>query len=312
MEIILVCSKAFQEEHQEELNGSNLNITYVTENINEDNIFDQYNFNKNIPKVLAIATQELLEWRCPKELIERLGNVKAICTKSSWMEYIDLNYCKKNNIPVLNNTGVNSQSVAENAIFMMFALARKLPLQMSEKFDSTADSRHEHIEIFGKTVGIFGLGHIGKRIAKMCNGLGMKVTYWSQNTRDENYIFKTPDTLIKESDFVFNCLETKAETANFFNKKLLSGMKDSSYFVSVIGGCGYKIEDNDYLINAVIEGKIAGYAIENEHHKSYTLPNIPEGTNIFMPGAYGYFTKEANTRAFENWMKNIKTQVNSE
>jgi phosphoglycerate dehydrogenase-like enzyme len=307
MQVIIIANKYAIEEYTALFKKEGLDAVFVTDNINEQKLFEKYKINHDAPKILAIAMPEEIGWDCNKNLIEKLGNIKGICSKSSWIEYIDLKYCDENQISVLNNKGLNSQSVAENAIFMMFALARKLSLQMHEKFESYANTEHEHTEIFGKTAGIIGLGNVGRRIANMCKGLGMNVVYWSKASRDENFKYQPLVEVMKNSDIVFNSIETNKETENFFNKELISNMKTTSFFVSVIGGCGFKVEDNDCLINAVITGKLAGYAVENEHHKDYTLPVIPGDANIFMPGAYGYFTKEANERALENWMKNIKS-----
>ncbi|MBN1618304.1 hypothetical protein JW887_03110 [Candidatus Dojkabacteria bacterium] len=260
-------------------------------------------------KILGVADPHELGWDLSSKQIKSIRNLKSICTKSSYIEYIDLKLCREKRISVKNNPGINSQSVAEYAIWMMLSLARRLPQQINNKFVSEYDEKDEQTEISGKTAGIFGLGKIGSRIAKMSKGLGMKVIYWSRKSREKNYKYVAIEKLMKTSDFIFNCLDLNKDTMGFFNQELLKLMKSNAYFISVMGGMGYGIEDNDYLCKAVIKGKIAGFSIEKEHEKNYKIMKIPAGTNIFIPSSLAFFTKEANERAYLHFIENICEEV---
>mgnify|MGYP001570670982 CR=1 FL=1 len=273
-------------------------------------------FNDPEEKVIGVAPGEV-EWKLPKEELEKIKNIKGICTLSAWAQWIDLEYCKLNSIAVTNTPGANSQSVAEYAIWMMFSLARKLPQQIVEKFKTNDDENHHQSEILGKTMGIVGLGNIGDRIAKMGKGLGMNVVYWSPKSRNDEYPYKEFTQLLKESDYIFNCVETYQDTQNLFDIEKLSHMKKSACFISVLGGMGYGQEDDNYLIEAVNSGNLGGFAVEGEHEKNYKLPEIKSDSNIFIPGSYAYYTKEAETLSLQKWVeaitgiitKNYKYQV---
>lgn len=83
--------------------------------------------------ILGVAPGSI-DWKLPNDFLDKIKNLKGISTLSAWAHYIDLDYCKKRNIIVTNTPAANSQSVAEYAIWMMFSLARKLPLQINDGF----------------------------------------------------------------------------------------------------------------------------------------------------------------------------------
>jgi len=266
-------------------------------------------FDDQGDKVIGIAPGTL-EWKVPNTVLDKIQNLKGISTLSSWAHYIDLEYCKKRGIVVTNTLGANSQSVAEHAIWMMLSLARKLPIQMSDDFRTKRDQDHKHAEILGKTAGIVGMGNIGSRIAKMAQGLGMNVVYWSPNTRNDAYTYLEFNEVLETSDFIFNCVETYEGTKGLFSKKSLSLLPKNSYYLSVVGGLGYGQEDADYLIEMINSDKLAGLAIENEHEPNYKLPEIKKGKNVFIAGPYAWYTKEAEVRSLEKWVEAISGIIN--
>ncbi|OGM25759.1 hypothetical protein A2627_01655 [Candidatus Woesebacteria bacterium RIFCSPHIGHO2_01_FULL_39_28] len=261
-------------------------------------------FEDEEPKIVGVNTG-IIEWKFPVEEIKRIKNLVGIASKSSWVFYLDMDYCKKNKIIVTNIAGANSESVAEYAIWMMFSLARKLPIQIGKDFKTETNKETLQTEIVGKAMGIVGLGNIGIRIGKMGKGLGMKVSYWSPKTRNKDYEYKSIESLLKESDFVFNCVEAYEKTKNFFSKEKLFLLRKDAYFISVMGGMGWGPEDNDHLVKMVNEDKLAGLAIENEHEPKYKMPKIKKAKNVLIPGAYAYFTKEAQARSNEMWVESI-------
>ncbi|MBD3279802.1 MAG: hypothetical protein GF390_03780, partial [Candidatus Pacebacteria bacterium] len=254
--------------------------------------------------ILGVAPG-IIDWKLPNDFLDKIKNLKGISTLSAWVHYIDLDYCKKRNIVVTNTPAANSQSVAEYAIWMMFSLAKKLPLQVSDGFKTKTDQNHKQIEIVGKTMAVFGLGNIGSRIAKMGKGLGMNVIYWSPKTKSKDYQYKDFDDALREADFIFNCVETYEGTKDLFDQDKLSQMRKTAYFISVLGGMGWGPEDNDYLVKAVNEGKLAGFAVEAEHEAKYKVPAIKRGANIFIPGGYAYFTHEAEKLSLQKWVEAI-------
>lgn len=272
------------------------------------NVDDLVKLNNSDEKVIGVAPG-LIGWKLPNDVLDRVENLKGICTLSAWAHYIDLEYCQKKKIVVTNTPGANSQSVAEYAIWMMFSLAKKLPIQISDSFIANDDEEHKQIEITGKTMGIVGLGNVGGRIAKMGKGLGMRVIYWSPKTRNDSFEYRTLEETLKEADFLFNCVETYEGTNNLLNSENLSLMKTEAYFISVLGGMGWGPEDDVYLVKAVNEKRLAGFAVEGEHELKFVVPIIEKNSNIFIPGAYAYFTHEAEKLSLQKWVEAIEGVV---
>ncbi|MFZ2152494.1 MAG: NAD(P)-dependent oxidoreductase [Microgenomates group bacterium] len=266
----------------EELNKVG-NVVYVN-NLSEI-------FSDPDDKILGIAPG-VIDWKFPLEDLKKIQNLKGICTKSSWGFYIDIEYCRQNNIHVCNVPGANSRSVAEYAFWMMLSLARKLPQQIRDSFQ-IHESDNLHVEISDKKIGIIGLGKVGGHLAKMAQGFGMEVWYSGRSPKKNSYKYSPVEDLLKNCDFIFDCLENCPETQNYLNKDRLSLMKSSAYFISVMGGAGWGVEDDEFLVQMVQNNKLAGFSIENEHKGNF--PKKFDG-NIFIPPAYAWKTVEAQDR----------------
>ncbi|MBI2464707.1 hypothetical protein HYV64_01065 [Candidatus Shapirobacteria bacterium] len=242
-------------------------------------------------KILGIAPG-VIEWKFPLEDLKKIQNLKGICTKSSWGFYIDIEYCHQHHIPVCNVPGANSRSVAEYAFWMMLSLAKKLPEQIKDNFE-THEYDSNHVEISDKKIGIIGLGKIGNHLAKMAQGFSMEVWYSGRSPKVNPYKFSTVEDLLINCDFIIDCLENCPETQNYLNKDRLSLMKPTAYFISVMGGAGWGVEDDEFLIEMVKNRKLAGFSVEGEHKGDFPKEFVG---NVFIPPAYAWKTVEANDR----------------
>jgi phosphoglycerate dehydrogenase-like enzyme len=244
-------------------------------------------------KILGIAPG-VVKWTFELDDLKKIQNLKGICTKSSWGYYIDIEYCRQHHIPVCHLPGTNSRSVAEYAFWQMLSLAKHLPRQIEEKFVTQHDESHYQTEISYKKIGIVGLGKVGGHLADMASGFGMDVWYAGRSKKENKYTFAPIEELLKNCDFVFNCLEICPDTQNYFDKEKLSLMKPTAFFISVMGGAGWGIEDNELLVNMVADARLAGYSVENEHKGEF---NIKISNNVFIPSAYAWYTDEAHKRS---------------
>lgn len=136
-------------------------------------------------KLIAVDP-DFCEWKFPKEVLERIPNLKAVILTSTSFSWIDSNAAEDLNIIVVNTRNFSSNAVAEWAITMSLSLARKMPLIIKSDYKLDYD-KFQGIELMGKTAGIIGLGNIGNRIGEICKGLGMKVVYWSRKTRNDKF-----------------------------------------------------------------------------------------------------------------------------
>lgn len=117
-------------------------------------------FTKDLePKIVAVSPNAV-SWKFPNEVIEKIPNLKAICVPSTAYDWIDGEFLKKRNAILTNVPKYSTNSVAEYAIFMMLALARKFAIQIKNGFKQTYNNDMLLEEVGGKTMGIVGLGTI--------------------------------------------------------------------------------------------------------------------------------------------------------
>jgi len=128
-------------------------------------------------KILAIDP-DFCDWKVPNEIFD-IQNLKAVCLQTTSFSWIDIDYAKSKNIPVVNLRGFFSIAVAEYAVLMAMFVARKLPLVMKKGWEKDYNL-HQGVEFQGKTAGVIELGNIGKTLAEKCMGLGMNVIYYSK------------------------------------------------------------------------------------------------------------------------------------
>ncbi len=251
-------------------------------------------------KVVAIDP-DFCDWQLDKSTITRFKNVKAICLQSTSYSWIDLQEAKKQNIIITNIRNWSTNSVAEKAVTMALNLARKTPLLLKRK--GRIDFRQLQdlmgMEIKGETVGIIGLGHIGKRIAEIMSGLGAKVVYWSRSSRDKRFVFTKIDRLFKESDFVFPTVIQNSKTKGLITNNLIREMKKTSVFISImpIFSSRYKVYNHKFVLDLVSKKKIFGYGFE---HNDSTIFDYKG--NVWVTPELAWYTKESLQRNSAQWV----------
>ncbi|MFA6007252.1 MAG: NAD(P)-dependent oxidoreductase [Candidatus Shapirobacteria bacterium] len=254
-------------------------------------------------KIIALDP-DFCAWNLPKEELEKINGLKALCVQSTSFSWLDTEFLKSKNIPVINIRNYSTDSVAEWAVIMAMNVARKLPLIIKNNW--TGDfSLHQGMELKGKTVGIIGLGHIGARIAEICQGMGMNVIYWSKNSVASQYQKVELIDLFKTADLIFPCLAQNEETKNYITDEMLNSMKNTAIFISIV----HKIYNHDLLLQLAKENKIYGYAFETPNKEMLNF----EG-NVWAGPEQAWNTKESLGRNLKIWQENIikATQNNFE
>ena len=218
-----------------------------------------------------------------REYINTHPKLKAVVKFGVGTDNIDLEYCKEKDIFVGRTVGSNARSVAETAISFVIADSKNL-------YNSIANTK-EHgwakmtgYEILGKTIGIVGFGAIGKHVAKMANGLGMKVLAYDaygidKTVADElNTEVVEIQELIEQSDFISLHIPLTHETKNMISSKELNQMKSNAVLINTArGGIVNEADLYGALKNKVI--KAAYFDVftcepPREEEPLLTLPNF--------------------------------------
>jgi lactate dehydrogenase-like 2-hydroxyacid dehydrogenase len=249
--------------------------------------------NDETEKVVALDP-DYFGWRFTKEDVDLCKNVKAFCLQTTSFSWIDTDYAKEKNVPVLNLKGFSSEAVAEFAFMLALGVARKLPLiiQADYKQDFV---EHQGIELRGKVAGVIGLGNIGTDIAEKCKGFGMKTLYWSKNTKNEKFEYSELSNLLEVCDVIFVALAQNSNTQNILTDELLRKMKKTGIFVSI----AHKVFNEDTIIKMVQDGELYGYGTEEDNGS----PKI-KGNILVLP-AVAWATNESMSLNGEMWVNSI-------
>lgn len=267
----------------------------------KDNYQNNPVFTNSNEKILAIGP-EILDWKLNNDFIDKISNLKAICLTTTSFSWVDGQHLRSKGINLINNPKTSTESVAEYAISLMLNISKKLPLIIKNKWNLDYD-QHQGWEVKGKTMGIIGLGTIGTRIAKMGKSMGMKVIYWSKNSRNKNFEYRKLDNLLKNSDYIFPTLARNEETKAILGHKKLDLIPKSSFIVSITDE---DLFDFEYIAKKVKNGKLAGLAMESEKRKMMDY----EG-NIYITPPIAWFTKESFENNINSWIGNITSQVHN-
>lgn len=203
-----------------------------------------------------------------KALIDAAANLKLICIAATGMNNIDLDYAGSKGIPVRNVAGYSTDSVAQSTFMHILSLVGG-----SRYFDDSVksgkysesgmftDPHWNWHELAGKTIGIIGMGNIGRKVARIAEAFGMDVCYYSTSgtAHCKDYPCLPLEQLLRESDIVSVHAPLNDRTLNLLGAKEFAIMKPGAYLVNM--GRGAIIDEAD-LAEAIDNGVIAGAGID--------------------------------------------------
>ena len=208
--------------------------------------------------------------------------LKMVSVWGTGTDNIDLHAAGMRGVTICNTPGVNAFAVAEHALTLMLAVARKIPA-IDREMHAGKWPREMLTQLLGKTLGVFGMGTIGSRVAALGRAIGMDVLAWSARG-DEGRIraagarAATKEDLLRQADVVSLHVRLAEDTRGFIGRKELAMMKPTAILVNTGRGA---LVDRDALIAALREGKILGAGLDVFHHEPLapddpilTLPNI--------------------------------------
>ncbi len=214
--------------------------------------------------------------RVTDAVLDRAKNLKVIGRAGIGVDNIDVAAASKHGVVVMNAPGGNTVTTAEHALSMMMALARNIPQATA----SLREGRWEKkkligVEIAGKTLGIIGLGQIGRVVAQRARGLHMKVVatdpFISDDAARALEVERVDlDTLLARSDFITLHVPRLKETVNLINAHTIARMKPGVRIINCARGDAVNLDD---LLRALDSGRVAGAAID-------VLPTEPPGPDL--------------------------------
>lgn len=220
------------------------------------------------------------------EMIQRFPeSVKLICEAGTGYNNIDLEAARKKGITVCNIPAYSTERVAHTAIMMILNLSSTMQVQMKMLANGNHDNftknlQVPHVEVNGKTLGVIGAGHIGRKVIKIAQALDMNILVYTrtpgENEKGIRYV--SLKELLEHSDYVsLHCPLTES-TKHMINKETLKLMKPSAFIINTSRGA---LIDEAALIEALKNGKIAGAGLDvqeteppKETSPLYTMENV--------------------------------------
>jgi phosphoglycerate dehydrogenase-like enzyme len=252
---------------------------------------------------------------------KRAPKLKLVQLLSAGYDRIDIEAARRAGVPVCNNGGANSTAVSEHALMLMLAVSRSLVWQHANvsggRWRGNNASEIKLYEMYGKTLGIVGLGIIGRKTARLARAFGMRVQYYDVVRLSEEHAeqigvrFALLEELLKTSDIVSLHVPLLAETRHMINAERLKMMKPSAYLINT---CRGPVVDEPALIEALSNGTIAGAGLDvfdqeppPSNNPLFSLTNVVLTAHFAGPTWDTQFSRFRN--AYDNCQRVLRGEV---
>jgi len=299
-------------------------LKFFKEKVNEKNIEEIKDY-----EVICVFIYSKLN----KSVLNKLKNLRAIVTRSTGYDHIDIKYCKNKKIDILNVPFYGENTVAEHTFALILSLSRKI--HKSYERTSRGDFSMENLRGFdlkNKVIGIIGLGNIGQNVARIARGFQMNILAFDIK---KNYKFARKyrikyvplDDLFKKSDIIsFHCPYNKY-THHLINSKNIDKIKEGCFIINTARGQNIETKA---LIKGLVDKRIAGAGLDVLEEESaikeevqLLSKNFPKENlknlvgnhllltfdNVIITPHNAFNSKEALKRILETTIENIEVVV---
>ena len=239
---------------------------------------------------------------------EIAASLQIIQTLSAGYDRIDLTKANLHNVLIANNNGPNAISVAEHVLMLIFVLYRQLLFHhQSVTSGHWKNSKHTNREFFRKTLGIYGLGHVGKALAQRAVALGVNIQYFDILRQPETekewglkYVF--PEELLSNSDVLSYHVPKTKYTRHLINHNSLRKMRQDALLINTSRGA---IQDENAIYEALSSEQISGAGLD-----VFEQEPLPENSplrklkNVVLT-PHSAPDRECYTRTVQNALENL-------
>ncbi len=247
-------------------------------------------------------------------------NLKLLHQLSAGYDRVDIEAARRAGVPVCNNGGANAIAVAEHAIMLMLAVCRRLIWQHS----MTASGRWRGndvanvrlYELYGRTLGIIGLGNIGKKVARLAQAFGLAVQYFvilrlTEDAADALGVrFRLFDEVLRTSDIVSLHVPLTPQTRHMMSTAQFAKKNPTAYLINT---CRGPVVDEKALIEALGNGTIAGAGIDVFDQEPPPADNPLFGMpNVVLTPHFAGPTWDNQQARFRNGFDNVQRVARGE
>ena len=294
--------------------------TAIMDDYNYDNLcqLGTVTYYENTPSSLALVRARQADIlitnkvEISSSLIDNCPNLKLIATQSTGYNVVDFEHAKTRNIPVCNIPAYSTPSVAQHTIALLLEATNHVGAHSESviKGDWTKSKDFcytltPQIELYGKTIGLIGLGSIGKSVAKICTALGMKVIACKRTTTANSDIeICSLEEIYSASDIISLHCPLTPETTHIIDNDSIAKMRDNVIIINTARG---GLVDENALSTNLANGKIFAYCSDvlDIEPQSVTCPLLGADNTIITPHI-AWASSEARARLLAILEENIK------
>lgn len=275
--------------------------------------FDDFPDEQTAAERLVEADIAIVGWTTlSSTIIEKAKNIRYIALAQTGYEFIDQEAAKARGILVSNAPGYSRESVAEHAFALTLAAMRHIPeADRVARWSPVPTDELLGNELYGKTLGVLGLGSIGSRIGKIGQGFDMRVIGHSRTPKNLPGVQDVSlDELLAQSDVLVIAVDINNSTTGMLSAELLKQTKKGVALVSVVGN---QVLDEQAVADLLHAGHIRCAAFEELSRSTYDNPApkspLLDAPNVVLSPQTGWYTVEAEQRLLDLVVDNVSNFV---
>ena len=252
--------------------------------------------------VLAVTPRSVP--RLGPSIVERLpGSLRGIAVFATGVDFVDLDALERRGIALANLPDYSAASVAEHTVGLLLTMSRRIHLSRDRVLARVpAETSVRGWELAGKTIGLVGVGRIGRRVARLAQALGMRVVAADPQSPEEGVITCDLDELLAEAHVVSLHLPHDFEGRPLLRGPELASMRPGAFLLNTSRA---GLVDEEAVVALVASGHLAGYAVDDRLSDRRTAGPLVAQGRILETGHTAWYSNEALERGLETWVDNV-------
>ncbi len=281
-------------------------------------VANENNKEKILPYLITADAFILRIGGIDANMMRKCSKLKVIARPGVGVDTIDVGYATKSGIPVVITPGENSRSVAEHVFALLLSISKNLFESRKEALSGNYSIRNAYkaFELYGKTLGIIGFGHVGRIVGDIAKALGMKVFIYDPFVSENSIVdkgfsyFHSLEELLPMCDVVTVHVASTDETRGMFSERLFHQMRKGSIFINCARG---DLVDESALFDCLKTGVIS-YAAEDMMCKEPFDMNSPllQLDNFIATPHMAALTKESAARCAVKAVEGVLAILNGQ